>query len=281
MKKIIIRILLICIVLSVVALYFYDLFVNNSPPTKNLFRICSLICLCIAAFIRTFQSKYRNSLDFYELQYSDILKNAFQAQPIWKKKLLCALRLYNENKYNKALDYLMDLKKRAETQDEHYTINLFVGLCFTDMGLYEHAAKIYEQSIDMGIADSRVFSNLGHVEMKSGEHKKALRHYEVALEYDRRNAFAYNNIAQAHFQMHEFEQAIEFALKALDINPKLGQASTLLAITYTLLGDKDNSEKYFHIAINSGCDPNEIKDAIEFFRTAQHALDEDAVPENA
>ena len=280
MKKIIIRILLICIVLAVVALYFYDLFVNNAPPTHNLFRICSLICLCIAAYIRTFQSKYRKSLNFYELQYSEILKNAFQTQPFWKKKLLCAVRLYNESKYDKALDYLMDLKQRSETREDHYATNLFAGLCFTDMGLYEHAAKIYEQSIDMDIADSRIFSNLGHVEMKLGEYKKALQHYEIALEYNRRNEFALNNIAQAHFQMHEFDEAIEFALKALDINPKLGQASTLLAITYALLGDKDNSEKYFHIAINSGRDPKEIKEAIEYFRTAQHALDKDAVAEN-
>ena len=280
MKKIILRILLICIILSVIALYLYDLFVNNAPPTNNLVRMCCIILLSIVAFVRTFQVKRRRGLEFYELQYSEILSHAFQTQPFWKKKLLCAVRLYNENKYDKALDYLMDLKHRAETHEDHYATNLFVGLCFTDMGLYEHAAKVYEQSINMGIADSRVFSNLGHVEMKYGEYKKALRHYEVALEYDKKNAFAYNNIAQAHFQMHEFDEAIEFALKALEINPKMDHASTLLAITYTLLEDKENSEKYFHIAINSGRDPKEINDAIDYFRTAQHALDRDSISES-
>lgn len=280
MKKIILRILLICIILAVVALYVYDLTVNNVPPTKNLVRMCCIILLSVVAFIRTFQSHRRRGLEFYELQYSEILDKVFLTQPLWKKKLLCAIRLYNENNFEKALDYLMDLKKRAETSEDHYAINLFVGLCFTDMGLFEHAGKVYQQLIDMGAADSRIFSNLGHVQMKSGEYKKALRNYEIALEYDRKNEYAINNIAQAHFQMHEFDEAIEFALKALEVNPKMGQASSLLAITYTLLGDKENSEKYFHIAINSGRDPKELKEAIEYFRTAQHAMDEDTVTES-
>ena len=280
MKKTILRILLICIVLAVMALYLYDLIVNREPPTKNLVRICCLILLCAVAFVRTFQPGYKRSLSFYEMQYADILGNAFQSQPFWKKKLLCATRLYNESKYDKALDYLMDLKHRAETHDDHYAVNLFAGLCFTDMGLYEHAAQVYQQLIDSGCANSRIFSNLGHVQMKSGEHKMALKNYEIALEYDPNNAYAVNNIAQAHFQMYEFDEAIEFAKKALESNPKLDQASTLLAITYALLNDKENSEKYFHIAINCGRDPKEIKEAIEYFRTAQHALDENAAVEN-
>ena len=279
MRKIILRILLVIVILAVIGLYIYEMIANGVPPTQNLFRAGSIILLCVVAFLRTFQSKHKRSLEFYELQYSEILTGAFQTQPFWKKKLLCAVRLYNENNYNKALDYLMDLKKRAETYNDHYAVNLFVGLCFTDMELYEHAAIVYQQLIDSGNANSRIFSNLGHVQMKSGLYKKALRNYEVALEYDRDNAYAYNNIAQAHFQMYEFEEAIEFALKALEVNPKLDQASTLLAITYTLLGDRENSEKYFHIAINSGRDPKEIQEAIKYFITAQHAMDEDAAPE--
>ena len=142
------------------------------------------------------------------------------------------------------------------------------------MEIYDLAESAYQALINSSIADSRIFSNLGHVQMRNGEYTKALQSYNHALEYDKNNEYAYNNIAQAHFQMHEFEKAIPYALKALEINPKMDKASTLLAITYTLLGDRENSEKYFHIAISSGRNPQEIKEAIEYYRSAQQTFDE-------
>ena len=276
MKRNLIRILLVLVIIAIVGLYFYDLFVNHTEPTSNLFRTLSVVCICIAGLIRSFSDKSRRSLDFYDKQYPDILKDAFTSQPFWRNKLLCAVRLYNENNYDKALKYLLDLKHRCNSAQDHYAVNLFAALCFTDMKLYEHAQTIYQQLINMDIANSRIFSNLGNVQMKSGEHLKALQNYQHALYYDRDNAYAHNNIAQAHFQMHEFQEAIPYALKALEINPKLHQASALLAIIYTLLGDRENSEKYFHIAISSGRDPKDLKEAIEYYRTAQHTMDEDA-----
>ena len=277
MKKILLRVFLILIILAVIGLYIYDYTVNDVPPTKNLFRGCSIICLCIAAFIRTFQVKGRNSLDFYEKQYDDILGQAFMDQPLWRKKLLCAVRLYNEDNFGKALKYLTDLKQKTQTAEDDYAVDLFAALCFTDLEIYEQAIHIYQHLISKGNANSRIFSNLGHVQMQIGEYKEALRNYELALDYDRTNAYAYNNIAQAHFQMHEFDNAIPFAEKALEYNPKLKQASSLLAIIYALSSDRDNAEKYFHIAITSGSDPKELKDAIAYFRTAQHAADEEEI----
>lgn len=273
MKKWILRIALILVMLAVIGLYVFEVFVNSAPPTKNLFRFGSILLLSIIAFLRTFQAE-RRFLDFYERQYSDILSNAFTDQPFWRKKLLRAVRLYNESKYKKALDYLADIRKRSHSPADHYAVNLFAALCFTDAELYEHAAAVYQQIINARIADSRIFSNLGHVQLKMGEYRKALQNYELALDFDRKNEYALNNIAQAHFQMYEFEEAIPFALKALDVNPKMRQASSLLAIIYALLGDKANAEKYFHIAISSGATPDDLKEAIDYYRTAQHIADD-------
>lgn len=279
MKKNLLRIILVLIMLAVIALYIYDIAVNHAAPTNNLFRAASVVFICIAAIIRTGQARQRNSLDFYEQQYADILERAFIDQPFWRKKLLCAVRLYNEDNYHKALKYLMDLKEKTQTREDDYAVYLFAALCFTELGVYDQAIHIYQQMISKGNGNSRIFSNLGHVQMQIGEAKNALRNYELALDYDRTNAFAYNNIAQAHFQIHEFDKAIPFAEKALEINPKMNQASTLLAIIYVLASDQENAEKYFHMAISSGRDPQELKEAIAYFRTAQHASDEEAAVE--
>lgn len=275
MKNAIIRIILILVILGIVGLFAYDYFVNDVPVTEHLVRGGIIILICIVGLVRTFQIRQRRSLEFYAAEYSELLGDAFDTQPFWQKKLLCAIRLYNENNYDKALKYLFDLKDRAQTQKDHYIVFLFAALCFTDMGVYEQAIRIYQQLISKGNADSVIFSNLGHVQMKTGDHKNALRNYKLALEYDSANEYAYNNIAQAHFHLHEFDEAIPYAEKALEINPKLKQASSLLAIIYALENHKENAEKYFHIAISSGYTPGDLKETIEYFRTAQHALDEE------
>lgn len=278
MKKNLLRIILVLIMLAVITLYIYDIAVNHAAPTRNLFRAASVVFICLAAIIRTGQARQRNSLEFYEQQYADILEKAFVDQPFWRKKLLCAVRLYNEDNHHKALKYLTDLKEKTQTREDDYAVYLFAALCFTELEVYDQAIHIYQKMISKGNGNSRIFSNLGHVQMQIGEYKNALQNYELALDYDRTNAYAYNNIAQAHFQMHEFDKAIPFAEKALEINPKMHQSSTLLAIIYALSSDQENAEKYFHMAISSGRDPQELKEAIAYFRTAQHAADEEGIP---
>lgn len=280
MKMTIIRIVLVLLVVAVIGLYVYDVVWNDVPPTKKIFRAGTVALMGILAFVRTFQIKRRKPLAFYESQYADILENAFQTQPFWKKKLLCAIRLYNENQYEKSIKYLLDLKHRAQNTQDHYALNLFLGLAFTDLGMYDNAIRAYRQLTSTGNANSRIYSNLGHVLMKTGDQDNALYNYQCALEYDRNNAYAYNNIAQAYFQMHELEQSIPYAKKALEINPKMHQASALLAITHALLADKEQAEKYFHIAISSGRDPKELKEAIDYYKTAQYATEENADAED-
>lgn len=236
----------------------------------------SVVCICIAGLIRSFGPRNRHTLAFYESQYPDVLRDAFAEQPFWRKKLLCAVRLYNEEHYGKSVKYLAALRDKCKYRQDYYAVFLFAGLCFTEMGMYDHAQSAYQSLIRADIANSRIFSNLGHVQMEAGEFQKALQNYRNALDFDRDNAFAYNNIAQAHFKMHEFEEAIPFALKALEIKPQMHQASSLLAMIYALVGDKANSEKYFHIAISSGRDPKKLKDAIEYYRSAQSVMDNES-----
>ncbi len=273
MKRTVIRAGLILIIIAVIGFYVYDLVANNSKPTDHLFRTISIVCLCLASLIRTF-GQDRKPLQYYDREYAEF-KDAFADQPLWRNKLLCAIRLYNEDNFNKALKYLFDLKDRCRKSEDVYAVYLFAALCFTDMQLYEQAERLYQQLIYARIVDSRIFSNLGHVQEKMGKHELALANYEHALEYDSKNPMAYNNIAQAHFANHELEKAIPYAQKALEINPKTHQASTLLAIIYSLQGNKAEAEKYAHIAISSGRDPQELKEAVAYYRSAQHITEEE------
>ena len=147
MKRKLIRRLFILSAVAILSFYFYDLKVNGSAPGDNLFRTVSIICICIGGFLRTGNAPVRHSLKAYDALYSDILREAFITQPFWRNKLLCAIRLYNENNFDKALKYLFDMKQRCQTKQDEYAVMLFAALCFTEMELYDHAEKTYMQMI--------------------------------------------------------------------------------------------------------------------------------------
>lgn len=272
MNKIMIRILLMLLMVGILCLYVYDLAVNHTKPTEHLFRTLSVVFICLAGISRTFGKRNRKKLDVYDDQFSDVLQGAFSDQPFWRKKLLCAVRLFDEGNYHKAIKYLTDLKDKCRYQQDYYAVFLFAGRSFTEMGMYEHAQSAYQALINAEIANSRIFSNLGHVQIEIGECQKALKNYETALEYDRDNPYAYNNLAGAYFRLFEFEKATEYALKALQIKPQMYQAAGLLAVIYSLNEDMENAEKYSHIAISNGKDPSELKEAIEHYRSVRKEL---------
>ena len=275
MNKWLLRILLILILLTIVGFYIYEVVFNDTPPVKHLFRTLSIVCICLAGLIRSFGSGTRNTLSFYEAQYNDIIADAFVEKPMLRKKLLCAARLFDEHNYDKALKYLRDLKNRAQYGQDHYAVNLFAALCFTRLGIFDYAERLYLQLIHSDLANSRIFSNLGNVQQQMGKFQDALTNYQHALDYDRNNAYVYNNLAQAYFENHQLDEAIPYATNALQINPKLDAASALLAIIYSLKNDKENAEKYFHMALSCGRDPEELKKAIAHYHAAVETDEED------
>ena len=62
---------------------------------------------------------------------------------------------------------------------------------------------------------------------------------------------------------------------ALDVNHKFRQSATLLAIIFSLENDSVNAQKYSHIALSSGEDPDRLKKAIEHYKASMSQKDTD------
>ena len=269
MKKHILRAVFIVILVAIIGLYIFDIVVNNTPFTKNLFRTISIALVCCLGFNRVNYSARRRSLQFYESHFADAIRNAFAERKLNRNKLLCAVRLFDEGNYRKAMKYLTQLRQTCKTADDYYAIMLFVALCFTRSEMYAEATKIYQQMANNELADSRIYSNMGFAYSQTGETEKSMSCYKEALYLDKNNANTHVNIAHIYFSQHELDEAISWAEKALQIDPKLRQAATLLAIIYAITEQKNSAEKYRHIAIANGQDPDELKNAIDRYKNEQ------------
>lgn len=273
----IICISLLALIVVAVAFYVIDIVRNDTPADKYLFRMLAAVFICLGGLARIFSPgvKSGRGLRFYEIQYQKEIRNAFFDAPSCKRRLLTALKLYNENKLDKAAKILIDLRPSCKTKDDFHVVDLFVALCMTDMGFYEEAAHTYNKMIENNLATSTVYGNLGSLYSKMGNYDDAIRAFRLSMQNDEKNPYPYNNLAKLYFDTFDFENAKIYAKKALELNHKFRQPATLLAIVYSLENDKVNAEKYFHIAISSGETPERLKAALEHYKAMQSESKED------
>lgn len=267
MKKYTVIILLSLLACIVVGLYVYGIIVQGADPMDKLFSTVGVVCTCLAGCIRAAGVSHNRTLKFYEDQYKDVVKESFSNQPKMRKKLLNVLRDFNEKKYEKCIKNLNVLKRSCENTPDYYAVNLFIGLSYTRMKQYLLAEEQYFSMINRGLADNRVFSNLGNLQINLGKFDDAIQNFNYALDRNRKDPYAYNNLAHAYFEMYELDTAVEYAKKATEIDPKMDAPLSLLAIIYGLKNDKENYNRYYHLAISAGAKPVEIYRPLAYYRS--------------
>ncbi len=239
---------------------------GEASLSKTLPRMLVTLISCVIALIKINGGANRRlSLDHIEQAYREEIGDAFIPRPMLRKKLLCAIRLYNESNYSKAMKYLSDLVKRAEGAEEYTAVMLFVALCFTDAGLYPQAVEAYERVLDAEPSKVIAHSNLGILYAEMGEYDKALESYNMAIAYDRGHYYAYSNRANCYFKMGEDALAVEDALRALEIKNNGREAAGLLYVLYSLSGDTENRDKYCRIAVSAGASREALDLAVESY----------------
>lgn len=263
---------------GLIGFYVWDVAFNHTPITQNLFRFLTIEFLLLSTLLRMFGALGRQDINFYEKQYQEEIGSAFQDN-ILRKKLICAIRLFNEDNYMKALKYLNELKSNCKTPDEYKSVYLFAALCYSELGAVYPAIAEYRELIKNVPDYSRAYSNLGMLYEECGDFKNANLNFKKAIELKPNNHLAYNNAAHCYFKQHDFDNAIKFANNALEINNNFRNSLSLLAIIYYLLNDNDNCEKYFQMAVASGENSEELKELFELYTIEFNDSDAEGIDE--
>lgn len=263
--NIFLSIVVILLIVAGVAFLLYDALYLKTPD-NNLPRAITTICLLVVTLIRLISGSNRGkSLKFYEKFYEKNLGTAFESRPRYRRKLLQACRLYNQSNYDAALKHLFKLLKYAENRSDAIAVWLFIALCFSDAGAIQNAIQSYHKLLEIEPSHATAHSNLGHSYIAFGDFDAALSHYNRAIELKPDNYFAYHNRASCYFRLGEYDDAITDAKKALEFKNNGVESACLLTIIYALLGDDENKKHYYHLAIASGKNPDDLNASIEYF----------------
>jgi len=193
-------------------------------------------------------------------------------------------RLYDIQDYDKALKYIYESEKLSTAMNYTYgiaEITYYKSLIYASKNDYINAVTGYAKSKalfgnlkdTLGIA--RVNNSIGLIEIKRGNYSKGLQYSLSAInELEKRNlkpelALAYNNLAKAYFNINVQEKAIEFYIKALQLQIELKQKGAIiesnsrLAELYSSKQEFRKSIEYYETVLKHVGDSNDsIKGSI-------------------
>ena len=247
-------------------LVYKNFFDTTLFPSLQNRHLITLSVAFVAALIKLFtRPSSSRSLSYYKNFYAEIIGDAFSDDKKNLRKFLEAVRYYNQDKYEKASVGLNSIKNSCRSRAEKYCVNLFLALNYTDCGDSDSAEKIYEEMINSGIADTRVFSNLSDLYKDSGDFEKSLSVGKRAVDYDRDNYIAHNNLASAYFKNGDFENAAESAKKCLELKNNFLPSIKLLYLIYTLEGNKEQAEIYERKSIANGFSKKDLEEVLKYY----------------
>ncbi len=264
-RKIIISILIV-LILTVIGLYIHDVVVLKNNPFDNLLKSVLLIASFCLSILR-FSSVKNNKLSFFENAYSTELHKAFEDNKKLRTKLVSATRDYNNGNIKRAVNKLSYLLEKAETKYDKCSVKLFFALCMEEAERYDLAASWYLSLLEDNPYNDTAQSNLSVVYKKLGKAELSIKYGKLAINSNRDNAYAYNNLASAYFDNYDLKEAKEFALKALELKSDFKQAASLLAIIYSIEDNLEKAQKYSHIAVTAGEDSESLEAAIDSFKS--------------
>lgn len=133
-----------------------------------------------------------------------------------------------------------------------YEINFILGICYGEMddanNAYNHL--VIANQLKKG-KDILVLKMLSKNSLKIGMVKEAVRYMEQAIRLavpDSTTLFGmYNSLAEAHFYLHDYEQAIIAFTNALKYNPTNPLTYYNIAQMYNGLKDEVNMTKYYKL----------------------------------
>ncbi|MFP4373893.1 MAG: tetratricopeptide repeat protein, partial [Spirochaetaceae bacterium] len=117
------------------------------------------------------------------------------------------------------------------------------------IGDYSVARELLEKQLESGGSQPKVHILLGSVLAQQGDIAGAAQEYSVAIEQDRGNADAFNNLGIMYRRLGRFGDALKALRSAITLNPDRADLRYNLANVYKVAGDIDEAAAAYEKSI--------------------------------
>ena len=122
--------------------------------------------------------------------------------------------LINTANYAKAEFFLYDLIKKHPND---YNLNKNLGMVLLAQKKYQGALLSFEKCYFVDKTDTDILMNLSFLFLKVQDHAQCIKFSKEAINLNPDLAGVYQNMATCYLEMHNFEKALEFADKTINL----------------------------------------------------------------
>lgn len=189
-------------------------------------------------------------------------KDAFNDDSPLSVEFQTAVASFQSNMPKAAFAKLEKLAPQCRDDRERYAVAMITALICTKTNEHAKAVAAYNQAVVLNPTTEVAFA-IGSCQQRLGHLKKARDSYEFALELDPRNIQAMSAMATTWVADRKYENALEYAEMALDVEENNASALATCAICHGLLGNSEESGEYTEKAVREGYSRNKIQDTIK------------------
>lgn len=217
----------------------------------------------MSIFMSARQKQY---LDKIESLYADKLGNSFISDQKARRILVRGVADFHENQYESCLARLAQLGTRCKVPKDRQVILFFSAACHKGLGRLDQAIACYEDVLRITPGYSSALSNLSLIYIDLGQYEQALPYARRAVECDPKNPYAAHNLASIQFNVFERAKAKKSAMDALKLMPQFKQPAALLALIYAV-ENNDSKEEYFtKMAIGLGQNESDLIASKQYYK---------------
>ena len=192
----------------------------------------------------------------------DFSSDAFADDEALKAKFYAALNDIGANCPKAAVSKLEKLAPQCSGSKETYAVALAAALAWRKQQDYKNAIREYNKAVVLHPSGKLAYT-IGDAHQRLGNLDKAKDSYEFASELEPGNPQYFSSLATVHVAEGSYNDAIDTAMEALDLDENHASALATLAICY---GIQDNSlmhKHYTDLAVENGYSADKIKETIK------------------
>lgn len=192
----------------------------------------------------------------------DYGKDAFADDEALKEKFYAALKDYGQNCPKAALAKLQKLAPLCTGKKEQYAVAMATAKTYFILQKYNDAIREYNRALVV-YPTAKLSSTIGDCYQRQGMLDKAREAYEFATELEPKNVDAWCRLATVYVAEGNYEDGLDQALQALELDEKQSSALATAAICYGLMDDNLMSNHYTRLAVDNGYSEGKITDTIK------------------
>jgi len=167
----------------------------------------------------------------------------------WKETVHPTIKL----QFEKAMEFLEKYPSSLLNPAELKAIRLIDKSCQEyDKNKFEFAISLLQESLTLtndSITQIDIYNNIGYFQMRNGDFEKSVTSFEKAIELEPRFGNANDNLAYVYVKLGQLEKAKHYLEEAIATeNNELAYHYRNVAVYYAAKGETEKAEEYFDMA---------------------------------